>query len=82
MIFEPMVHLAQTVRLSCVKISIVQMDRNEITLEPHDLEVPLGVSKMTSEPMVCSMETVHLSCVKISANSNWTVTSFHLSLVT
>jgi hypothetical protein len=38
------------------------MDQNELPLEPRDLGVPSGVSKMVSEPMVRLAETVHLSC--------------------
>jgi hypothetical protein len=54
----------------------------ELTLEPYDLGVPPGSSKMISEPMVRSAQTVHLSCGKIDTISQWNETSFHLSLVT
>jgi hypothetical protein len=128
MIFEPMVHLAQTVHLSFVKISIISkriktsFHLNLITkeyhwvwpnqlpslwyiwhkpssylesrltlslngpkgasLEPCNLEVPLGTSKIISKPMIHLVQTVHLSWVKISTISKWTETSFHLSVVT
>jgi hypothetical protein len=116
MISVPMVHSAQTVHLSCVKIrtiskktkssfhlslvnmechqvcpkqflslwylsrklctylasglALIQMDRIELLLEPHHLQVPSGASKMIFEPMVCSAQLVHLSCVKISISPN------------
>jgi hypothetical protein len=54
-----MVCPAQTVHLSCVKISRLQMDRNELPLEPRHLGVPSGASKMIYEPMVCLAQTVH-----------------------
>jgi hypothetical protein len=44
----------------------LQMDRNELPLEPHHLGVSLGASKMISEPMVCLAQTVHLSCSNIT----------------
>jgi hypothetical protein len=70
-----MVHLAQTVHLSCI-----QMDRNEIPHDPCHVGVPSGASKTTSEHMVHSPHTVHLSCVKVSTISKWIKRSFHLSL--
>jgi hypothetical protein len=33
------------------------MDRNELPLEPRDLGVPSGASKMISEPMVALAQT-------------------------
>ena len=32
----------------------LQMDQNELSLEPHHLRVPLGASKMIFEPLVCN----------------------------
>ena len=69
MISEPMVHSAQTMHLSCIKISTIskwtiQTDRNEIPYDPRHLGVPSGASKTISEPMLCSAQTMHLSCVK------------------
>ena len=49
----------------------LQTDRNELSLEPHHLRVPKGVSKMISEPTVRSTQTVQLSYVKISTISKW-----------
>ena len=72
---KPCTYLAPT--LTCL-----QTDRNKISHDPCHLGVRSGASKTFSEPMVCSMQTMHLSCVKISTNSNRTITSFHLSLVT
>jgi hypothetical protein len=53
MSFEPMVCPAQTVDLSSVKISHLQMDQNELPLEPRHLGVPSGASEMIYELMVC-----------------------------
>jgi hypothetical protein len=39
----------------------LQIDRNEILHDPHQLGVPSGVSKMISEPTVRLAQTVHLS---------------------
>ena len=60
MISEPMVCWAQTMHLSCVKISTISK-RAELPLEPHHLGVPSGASKMISETMVHLVQTVHLS---------------------
>jgi hypothetical protein len=59
-----MVHLAQTVHLSCI-----QTDWNKIPHDPCHVGVPSGASKMISEHMVRSPHTVHLSCVKVSTIS-------------
>jgi hypothetical protein len=49
MISEPMVCLAQTVHLSCIKIStILQMDQNKLPLEPHHLGELSSAYKMNS----------------------------------
>jgi hypothetical protein len=51
----------------------LQMDQNEIPLEPHHLGVPSGASKTITEPMVPLAQSVHLKRTEMS---------FHLSLVT
>jgi hypothetical protein len=38
----------------------LQTDQNELPLEPRQLGVPSGVSKMISEPTVRSAQTMHL----------------------
>ena len=48
------------------------MDRNELTVEPHLLEVPLRASKVIPEPMVPLAQTVHLSCTDTNTVSKWT----------
>jgi hypothetical protein len=68
-IFEPMVHLAQTMH---------QTDRNELPLEPHHLGVPSGVSKMIFEPIVCLAQTVELSNTDTNTVSKWTDARFHM----
>jgi hypothetical protein len=60
----------------------LQMDQNELLLDPRHLGVQSGASKMISEPMVCLAQTVYLSCIKINTISKWTETSFHLTDVT
>ena len=83
MISEPMVRSAQTVHLSCVKVSTIsKQTENELPLEPCHLGVPSGGSKIISEHMVRSAQTVHLSCVKIRTISNHTETSFRYLGVT
>jgi hypothetical protein len=71
MISEPMVHSAQTVHQSCVKIiTITKQTQSSIHLSFRHLRVPLGAAKMISEHLVHSAQTMHLSCVKISTISN------------
>jgi hypothetical protein len=83
MIFDPMVHLVQTMHLACTDTNIFpKRIENEIPLKPCHLGVPSGASKMISKSMVHSVQIVHLSCVKISTISKWTEMSIHLSLVT
>ena len=83
MISEPMVHSAQTVHLTYIKVgTIAKQTENERPLERRHLGVPSSVSKTISEPMVHSAQTVHLSCVNICTISKWTKTSFHFSLIT
>ena len=48
----------------------IETDRNELPLEPRQLGVPSGASKMISEPKVRLVQTVHLSCVKITLCPN------------
>jgi hypothetical protein len=40
----------------------LQMDWNELSLEPRLIGVPSGAIKMISEPMVRLAQTMHLSC--------------------
>jgi hypothetical protein len=60
-IFEPIIRLAQTVHQSCLKISTLQMDQNELLFEPHHIGVPSGLSKMIFEPMVSWAQIVQLT---------------------
>jgi hypothetical protein len=60
----------------------LQIDPNELPLDPHHEGVSLGVSKMISEHMVRSAQTKHLSCVEINTVPKWTDTSVHLTRVT
>jgi hypothetical protein len=82
MISEPMVHLAQTVHLSCSntnnisKWTEVRFQMTHVTSEFHRVRLKWFLSLM-----VHSAQTVYLSCVKISTISKWTRTSFHLTLI-
>jgi hypothetical protein len=58
------------------------MDQNELPLEPRDLGVPSGVSKMISEPMVRLAQTVHLCCTDTNTISKQTETRLHMTHVT
>jgi hypothetical protein len=58
------------------------MDLNELPVEPHNLGVPSGASKMISEPMVRLAQTVHLLCTETNNVSKRTETRFHMTHVT
>jgi hypothetical protein len=58
------------------------MDRNELSLDPRDLGVPLGASKMIYEPMVCLAQTVQLACTDNDTVSKWTEMTFHMTHIT
>jgi hypothetical protein len=74
-----MVRSAQTVHLSCVKISTISnTDRLELPLDPHHLEVLLGAFKIISEPMVRLAYTVHLSCTNTNTISKRTKNEIQL----
>ena len=60
----------------------LQMDRDELLLEPRHLGVSSGVSKMISEPMVRLVQTMHLSCTDTNIVSNQTETRFPMTHVT
>jgi hypothetical protein len=53
-----------------------------LSVEPHHLGVPSGVSKTISEPVVHLAQTVHKSCTKTNTVSKWTKTRFHMTHVT
>jgi hypothetical protein len=46
------------------------MDCNELPLEPRQIGVPTGASKIIYEPMVCLAQTVYLSCIDITLSPN------------
>jgi hypothetical protein len=64
------------------RLTLSQMDQNELPLDSRHIGVPLGASKMISWPMVRSAQTVHLSCAEINTISKQTETSFHLTHIT
>ena len=47
----------------------LQTDQTELSLEPLDLGVPSGASKMVSYPLVHQVQTVHLSCTETNTVS-------------
>jgi hypothetical protein len=58
------------------------MDRNELPLEPCDIGVPSGASKMLSELMVHLAQTVHQSCTDTNTVSIRTEMRFYMTHVT
>ena len=83
MVSQTMVHLAQTVHLSCTKTyNVYKRDRSKITYDTRHLGVLLGASKLISKHMVCSLQIMHLSCIKIITISKQIKPSFHMSLFT
>ena len=60
----------------------LQMDQNELPLEPRLLVVPSGVSKTISEPTVRLAQTMHLSRTNTNTVSKQIEVSFHTTLVT
>jgi hypothetical protein len=79
----PVVHSAQTVHLSCVKIKkYLHMDWNELSLDSRHLGVQSDASKTISEPMVRSAQTVHLCRIKVHTIPKQIEMSFHLIDVT
>jgi hypothetical protein len=71
MISEPMVHLVQTVHLSCTDTNtVMKTDRNDIPHDPHHLGVQFGTPKIISKPMVLSAQTVHLSGSRLALSPN------------
>ena len=59
-----------------------QMDRNDLPLEPCNLVLPLGASKMIYEPMVCLAQTMHLSSTNTNTVSKRKEVGFHMTHVT
>ena len=80
-ISEPMVHSAQTVHLSCVKISTMPKQA-ELSLETRHLVLPLGASKTISKPMARLAQIVHLSSMDTNTVSKRKEERFHMTHVT
>jgi hypothetical protein len=76
-----MVHLTQTVHLSCVKISTISKGA-ELSLEPRHQGVPSGASKMIPELMVRLAQTMHLYCTNTNTVSKEKDVRFHMTHVT
>ena len=66
----------------CQDEHYLEMDRNELSLEPHHFRVPTGASKIISEPMVYLAQTVHLSCTDTNTISKEKEVRFHMTHVT
>jgi hypothetical protein len=75
-----MVCSTQTVHLSSVKISAI-FKRTEVSLEPRQIVVPLGASKMTSKPIVHLAQTMHLYCTDTNIVSKWKEGRFDMTHV-
>jgi hypothetical protein len=80
---EAMIHLAQTVRLSCTETNTVSK-RTEtsfhltlVTKEYHPVH-----PKTISEPMVRLAQTVHISCTETNTISKRTKRRFYMTHVT
>jgi hypothetical protein len=56
-----------------------QIDRNEISHDPHHLGVPSGASETISEAMACLEQTMHLSCTNTKTISKRTKMTFHMT---
>jgi hypothetical protein len=76
-----MVHLTQIVHLTYAKISTISK-QIELSLEPHHLGVPSGVSKMILELMVRLAQTVHLSSTDSNTISKEKEVRFHMTHIT
>jgi hypothetical protein len=72
---KPCTYLAST-------LAYLQIDRIELPLDPHPLDVSLGVCKTIFETMVRLVQTVHLSCTDTNTISKWTEIRFHKTHVT
>jgi hypothetical protein len=53
----------------CGDSHYLQMDQNELPLDPRHLGVPSGMPKMIYEPIACSAQTMHLFGVEINTFS-------------
>jgi hypothetical protein len=76
-----MVHSTKTAHLSSIKISSISK-QTKLSLEPHHLGVPLGVSKMIFEQMVRLAQTVHQPCTDSYTISEEKEVRFHMTHVT
>ena len=72
MISEPMVRLAQTMHLSCVKINTIsKRTESELPPEPRHLGVTSGASKTFSEHMVLLAQIVQKNlALKLTLSPN------------
>ena len=83
MICKPMVHLAQTMHLSCTDTNTMsKQKRSEIPHDPRHLGVPPGASKTISKLMVRLAQTVHLSCTDTNTVSVRKQVRFQMTHVT
>jgi hypothetical protein len=66
----------------CQDLHYLQMDWNELPLEPRHLVVPLGASKTILEPMVRLTQAIHLSCTNTNTVSKQAKRWFHMTHTT
>jgi hypothetical protein len=78
-----MVHSAQTMHQSCVKIrTIFEMSWIKHIHDPHNLGATSNAFKMIYVPTICLEQTVNLSWTDTNTVSKWTKTRFHMTHVT
>jgi hypothetical protein len=63
------------------RLTLLQMEWNELPLEPRNIGVPSGASKTNSEPMVRLAQTIHLYCSNPNTVSECAETRFDISHV-
>jgi hypothetical protein len=63
----------------CQDLHYLQMDWNELPLEPHHLVVPLVASNTILEPMVHLTQAIHVSCTDTNTISKQAKRWFHMT---
>jgi hypothetical protein len=75
-----MVHSTKTTHLSSIRISTISK-QTKLSLDPHHLGVPSGVSNVIFEQMVRLAQTMHLSCIDSYTLSKEKEVRFHMTHV-
>jgi hypothetical protein len=77
-----MVHLVQTVHLSCVEINTISQRTKTSFHLTQVTRSTIGCAQNDFQAMVHLAQTMHLSCTEINNISKQTITSFHLTHIT